>query len=25
VPEPTQMTSKPGCFGDSGMSLAGVR
>jgi hypothetical protein len=25
VSKPTQMTSKPGCFGDSGMSLAGVR
>ena len=25
VPEPTQMTSKPGCSGYLGMSLAGVR
>ena len=24
VSEPTQMTSKPGCSGNSGMSLAGV-
>ena len=25
VSKPTQLTSKPGCFGNSGMSLAGVR
>jgi hypothetical protein len=25
VSKPTEMTSKPGCFGNLGMSLAGVR
>jgi hypothetical protein len=25
VPKPTQMTSEPGCFGYSGMSLADIR